>query len=277
MNLYKHPELYHALRSPDPDTLLLVRSLIDRYLGSALTSMLDPACGPGTWLAPFADGRTLLAGNDLFEEMIRDARENLADHPHELTVGDMRQLRFVRGPFDVAMEVSGTSSHLTSPGELRELLEAMLSNVRSEGLVLLTVLFEHTWEPIIEPKTAWRSPPVQLPSGATARIEYRIIGREPPPGPSVERIERIVEVHRLNGRDGGDPVHVEHVRDHYGLRVWSAAEVRGVIASLLNAEFLGVASIDAADGASSGRGTLPPLTGVTEALHGEQILVLKKR
>jgi SAM-dependent methyltransferase len=277
MNLYRHPELYHALRSPDPDTLLLVRSLIAEHLGAPLTSLLDPACGPGTWLAPFASGRVLLAGNDLYEEMVQDARINLAEHPTEFTHGDMRQLRFTRGPFDVAMEVSGTSSHLETPAGLRELLEAMHGQVRSGGLVLLTVLMEHKWEPIVEPKTAWRSPPVALPSGATAHIEYRIIGREPPPGGSIEHIERIVEVARLNGVDGGPAVHIEHVRDQYGLRVWSASEITGVVAGLVGADVLGIASIDAADGASAGRGQLPALTGIHDGLQGEQILVIRKR
>src|SRR5688572_4035434 len=74
MDLYDFPQLYDALRGPDPGTLALIRRIFAEEVPGGVHSLMDPACGPGNWLVPFAAPGVRIAGNDLSESMVEQAR-----------------------------------------------------------------------------------------------------------------------------------------------------------------------------------------------------------
>ena len=97
-SLYDFPEIYDQVRTPDQYTFESIYKHICDQLGRAPRSVMDPACGPATWLSLFADKGVLVAGNDISEEMIANAQEKCAGKAIELIVGDMCDLQFKKAP-----------------------------------------------------------------------------------------------------------------------------------------------------------------------------------
>ena len=125
-DLYDFPEVYAALRAPADDLLVGVRRIIATYAHppgvspDRMLRLLDPACGPANWLVPFARDGHHVAGNDLSREMVRGARDTLGrmGASHEIVRGDMRHLALASGPFDVALEIAGSTGLLQQREDL---------------------------------------------------------------------------------------------------------------------------------------------------------------
>src|SRR5262249_46371239 len=151
--------------------------------------VMDPACGPATWLLPFARDGLRVAGNDLYPEMVDWAKRTLAGHPCEITQGDMCDLHFRGGPFDVALEVGGGLPHLPGAAALLRNWRSVLTHLRPGGLYLL-LLFVARAEELTGPVLCHQSPWVSVPGGGRAAISYEIVRRDPAQG--TELIRRTV-------------------------------------------------------------------------------------
>lgn len=209
LNLYRFPALYDALRAPDDEDITAVRTLISRFVGQGPWSILDPACGPGNWLRPFADDASLLAGNDNCPEMVEYTRQTTGAH---VVLGDMFDLRFEQ-PFDVILEASGVTSLLPDADTLSRWVRSFRSLLTGRGAVVLLLNFEAP-VPINLPATLWRTPWRDVPGGQ-ARIHYELLRDEPEAG--TQHIRRTVET-----RGGNWPARIV---ESYDLRVWKSAEL----------------------------------------------------
>jgi SAM-dependent methyltransferase len=239
-DLYDYPEVYAALRAPDPKLLAGVQRLLREHLGDAppgtprvkrhggRRSIMDPACGPANWLEPFARDGWYVAGNDLSPEMVAGARRALArlDVPHEITRGDMRALTFKSGPFDAAFEIAGSTGLLQQPEDLLAHLTTVGRHLRPEGLFLVTIFFDHRTEvdDPDRPRLCHLSEPVpvQLANGAKgqARARYEQIGwnHDLP----AARMRRTVTTRGLPGCPAA-------IVEEYELRAWSESDVLALI------------------------------------------------
>jgi SAM-dependent methyltransferase len=220
MGLYDHPQLYDALRAPDDETLQLVRHVLATDLPEGARSFMDPACGPGNWLLPFAGPGIHLAGNDLSEHMVGQARRALAAYDAEVTCGDMRALTFATGPFDVALEVAGTVSMLPRAEDFEALLATLEAHVRPGGLVLLNVLFPDPDQDEPRPRTIYRLGPVAVQPEGRGWIAYETLEWDPS-----TRIERVRRTATQEGVPGCPP----QVVDEFDLRIWTAPAFLGAV------------------------------------------------
>ncbi|MCB9892818.1 MAG: methyltransferase domain-containing protein [Planctomycetes bacterium] len=209
LNLYRFPALYDTLKAPDDEDITAVRSLIQRCVGEGPWSILDPACGPGNWLKPFAAEASRLAGNDNCPEMVEYTRATTGAHT---VLGDMFELAFDE-PFDVILEASGVTSLLPDVGTLTRWVRSFRPHLSSRGVVILLLNFEVPL-PKRLPATLWRTPWRAVPGGR-ARIRYELLGVEP--DLRTQHIRRTVET------QGGDwPA---RIIESYDLRIWRAGDL----------------------------------------------------
>jgi SAM-dependent methyltransferase len=236
--LYEFPQLYAALRPPDGDTVAAARRLIARHHEGVVRKVMDPACGPGTYLAPFSDEGLFVAGNDLSPAMVRAARERFRGRPCEFVCGDMRAFRFVSRPIDVALELSGTSGHLLDRESVLRHLDSVASNLRSGGLYLM-VVFARTPPGRVHgaPLLTFEDGPRAVAGGGEAWIRYEQVAAADADG--VELLRRIVATRDV---PGCPPLLVEE----YPLRTWTAPELQAVAADAGALEFLGIHPCDPA-------------------------------
>src|SRR5690606_18847132 len=111
------------------------------------------------WLEPFAREGWRVAGNDLSPHMVAGAQRALAaiarergeagegggeagEGMGEIIWGDMRDLHFKTGPFDVAIEIAGTTGLLQEADDLLAHLTTVGEHLRVGGLFLVTVFFD---------------------------------------------------------------------------------------------------------------------------------------
>lgn len=243
MSLYHYPDLYAALRAPDPVTLRGARAAVATHLRGEWRSVMDPACGPANWLLPFAIDDLFVAGNDIHPEMVARARRVLGHRPSEIIQGDMRDLRFTRGPFDVVIELAGTCSQL-DPDDFAAHLRSVAAHLREGGLFLMTLFFEVRREspastngsaasPHVAggeraasvgiektPIVSYQSGPIPLERGGSASVRYEVVAWNP-----TVRREQMRRIVRTDGAPGVPPV----LEDEYTLRIWDEREAEGLI------------------------------------------------
>ena len=235
-DLYDFPEVYAALRAPADDLLVGVRRIIATYAHppgvspDRMLRLLDPACGPANWLVPFARDGHHVAGNDLSREMVRGARDTLSrmGASHEIVRGDMRHLALASGPFDVALEIAGSTGLLEQREDLLGLLVGVADHLVLGGIFAVTVFLDRRPEALdaTYPRLVHESAaiPVELADGhvgaATARYEH--LGWTD--DPTSARMRRTVVVHDLPG-------HPPEIVEDYTLRAWRLAEVLSLISS----------------------------------------------
>lgn len=233
-------------------------------------SIMDPACGPANWLEPFAREGWRVAGNDLSPHMVAGAQRTLAAIARERGVaeeavgeiiwGDMRDLRFKTGPFDVALEIAGTTGLLAEPDDLLAHLTTVGEHLRVGGLFLVTVFFDRRGDrkgedlqlPALCHDTGLI--PVRLEDGREggARARYELIGwGDDPP---TMRMRRTVTT-------SGVPDCPPRFTEEYGLRIWPEAQVLALI------ERTGLYEIVSMEGLPESGGDDP---------FGEQTLVLRR-
>ncbi|MCC7510734.1 MAG: class I SAM-dependent methyltransferase [Planctomycetes bacterium] len=202
LNLYRFPALYDTLKAPDAEDIAAVRGLITRFVGEPRWSILDPACGPGNWLAPFAADASMLAGNDNCPEMVEYSRANTGAL---VTLGDMYAPP-IDARFDVVLEASGVTSIVPDVDKLGHWVRTLGGMLTPRGAVILLLNFETPVPPRL-PATLWRSRWRNVPGGK-ARIHYELVEDKP----GVQHIRRSVDV-----RGGDWP---QRIVEDYELRVW---------------------------------------------------------
>lgn len=235
-DLYDYPEVYAALRAPAEDLLAGVRRIIATYAHppgrttDGPLRLLDPACGPANWLVPFALEGHHVAGNDLSREMVRGARAALGrlGVSHEIVQGDMRRLALSSGPFDVALEIAGSTGLLMERDDLVGLLQGVADHLRPNGIFAVTVFLDRREEAVdaAYPRLIYESPwiPVELADGhvGAARARYEHLGwSETPPSASMRRTVAVRDL----------PDHPDEIVEDYTLRAWRLAEALAIVSA----------------------------------------------
>ncbi|MDX2110714.1 MAG: class I SAM-dependent methyltransferase [Verrucomicrobiota bacterium] len=187
VSLYDYPELYDSLRTPSPAVFQQVWEVICQHLGRQPHSVMDPACGPATWLGYFAERGVPVAGNDIEPGMVQAARKKCGAQAFEIIEGDMRDLKFQRGPFEVSFELSGTCGMLADEQNFRRFLRTVSDHTASGGLVMVTIFFP---EPACEIPYVVDSWAAQVNGKGHARITYEVIDTHP--SRFVDRVRRSV-------------------------------------------------------------------------------------
>lgn len=252
VNLYRFPALYDALKTPTPADVAVVRTLIERALGPAPWSILDPASGPGNWLRPFCDGRNRLFGNDFSLPMVQYVGQTLGPCGCAVQHGDMYDLRLSQ-TFDVVLEVSGVTSIMPDVPTLGRVMDHWAERLRPGGLLLLLVNFADALPPAL-PAVTWEVQGVPLATGGTAGVRYELLEDRPEQG--TQLIRRTVTT---EGAPGFPPF----LREEYALRVWAPAEIEQAVAMCKLARFVSVVHPDNADDTQCG-------------MRGERYLVFRR-
>lgn len=240
VNLYRYPALYDALKTPTPADVAVVRTLIERAVGPAPWSILDPASGPGNWLRPFCDGRNTLFGNDFSLPMVEYVSQTLGPCGCGAQHGDMYDLRIDRA-FDVALEVSGVTSIMPDVPALARVIRHWTGLLRPGGLLLLLVNFRDEVPPL--PCVTWELASVPLAPGGAAGVRYELLQDRPDQG--TQLIRRTVTT---QGAPGMPPF----LQEEYALRVWTPQEVQAAIEQAGGPSLQAVVHPDNADNTDCG-------------------------
>ncbi|MAG58133.1 MAG: hypothetical protein CMJ83_17750 [Planctomycetes bacterium] len=235
MTLYGYPEVYATLLFPEPSLLEEIQEWIDEYLDGPCRSMLDPCCGPATWLMPFAARGIHVGGNDLLPGMIEEAERRLAPFSHELILGDMRRLSFERTPFDVAINFHSSIGHLPDRDAMAVHLTAVREHLRPGGLYFLGICVFDGDEADHEPEVLYESEPLTVPSGGLAAVRYESVCRDP------LRSEETIRLLLLTSGVEGCP---ERLEEEYVLRALGAEAFRTLVDTVGGFDLLAVHQMD---------------------------------
>ena len=197
----------------------MITSWLQEALGVAPTKLFDPACGPGSWLLPFAKQGCYTAGNDIRPAMIEAASALLTTHPHELTVGDMCDLSFQEKAFDAALNLDASIGHLSDDQAVLQHLRSVAKHLRIGGVYLLgAIVFDtHNDE---EPQLLFTQPYQPIDDGGEARLRYTSLRRD-----AKARFERIqAEVWTRK-----NPKIPAYIKESYDLRTFPASLLQDLI------------------------------------------------
>lgn len=189
-SLYDFPEIYDQVRTPDQYTFESIYKHICDQLGRAPRSVMDPACGPATWLSLFAEKGVSVAGNDIDVEMIENAQEKCVDKAIELIVGDMSELQFKKGPFEVCFELAGTCGMLPDKKTFQKFLRSVVKNTSPGGLILLTVFINERNLCAQYPWLVGQWGPFGVYPHGQAWLKYEVLSTEPEL--NLEKVRRTV-------------------------------------------------------------------------------------
>jgi hypothetical protein len=228
LSLYDFPELYHRLRTPEVKEFNRIFELITNYLGRVPKSVMDPACGPATWLVNFAHKNIPVAGNDICTAMVESAQKKCGKMSLEIIEGDMCDLQFEKGPFDVTLEVSGTCGLLADIRNFRNFIGTIIDHTAPGGLILLTTFFaEKEVEELPYLVDKWG--PIEVVPGGKAWISYEILGTEP--SRNVDYVRRTVTTSGIKECRGP-------IIDEYEMFTWKEDHFFEVISEFPAMEFL---------------------------------------
>lgn len=167
----------------------MLSRILETHLGRQPASVLDPACGPGTWLEPFARQSIFVAGNDLSPKMVEFARPRFPSQRSEITEGDMLSLNFCNGPFEAAFEMSGALGMLLDVSSILSFLDSLGRVLLQGGIALLDAHFRDGRRKECLPSVCWSQGPVPLASGQRASVVYEILREDTKAG--IEWVRRI--------------------------------------------------------------------------------------
>ncbi len=260
MTLYNHPPIYAALFAPDREMWDGVTGWLARYLDRPAASILDPACGPGNWLLPFAEQGLRVLGNDLNPAMSTFARRRLSPFDAQISRGDMQDLPFAARPnftpVDAAINLDASVGHLADDDGVIQHLRSVHAHVRDGGLYLLGITLLDMPERDDTPDELFESGEVWV-DGGTAQVRYASLWRDP-----ALRRERVGLTLTTRGIPGCPPT----LTEAYDLLTFAPADVERCLAHAGGWDLLAAHDMTVDD--FPDRGFQPGCRGVT--------LVLKK-
>lgn len=162
-----------------------IQRWIHQVLDAPPKKVMDPACGPGTWLTPFAQQGCYVAGNDLRSAMINEAAKQLKEFPHELRVGDMRKLSFRERDFDACINLDASIGHLPDEEAILEHLQSVYQLLRPGGVYLVGMIVFDTFAEH-DPALLYTEDFRHLEGGGEGRLRYTSLFRD-----ATQRKERI--------------------------------------------------------------------------------------
>ena len=256
-SLYDYPMLYEAVRGPTAEETASLSRILETHLGRRPTSVMDPACGPGSWLEPFARKSTFVAGNDISPRMVAVTRLRLHSWRSEITEGDMRTLSFRSGPFDAAFELSGALGMLLDVSSILSFLQSLGRALVQGGVALLDAHFRDAGQVGPLPRVCWSHGPVHLALGQSASVIYEILREDTQKG--IEWVRRSVRVQGATGRP-------TLIMDEYPIKIWKPEDFIKMLAPVSGFQLEAVYREDGADWYRADR----------DDLMGERLVLLRR-
>jgi len=257
--LYDYPQIYAALFAPDPEMWDGVRGWLGRYLDQPPRSILDPACGPGNWLLPFAERGWRVGGNDRNPAMCAYARQLLAPFDAQITQGDMQDLALAAAsdfaPYDAAINLDASAGHLPDDAAVIRHLRSVHAHVRPGGIYILGItVLDLPWRQD-KAQALFESDPVPV-GGGTVHVRYTSLWRDP-----MLRRERIGLEMQSRGVANGPPL----LREQYDLLTFTPADLHHCLAQAGGWDLL--AAHDMTEDDFPDHGFHPGCRGVTVVLR----------
>lgn len=186
---YRQAAVYSALFSPSEEIRVSIDRVTRSHLGRRPRRVLDPACGPGLWLAHFQAGGAEVAGCDLEERAIRLAKKRLAPEGAVVAVGDMRRPPDVLGmDFDCAINLDNSIGHLSDYMDVAEHFASIRRRLSPRGIYVVGFALREAGD-AIAPGVVFERGPVDIDGGGFAALRTESLGLQP-----VTRCERIRQI-----------------------------------------------------------------------------------
>ena len=167
---YRRSALYSAFFEPSEEIRLSIGRLARRHLRREPRRVLDPACGPGLWLAHFHAHGAEVAGSDLEEAAIALASERLPKRGARVLVGDMRRPPDELGTdFDLIVNLDNSIGHLPDYMDVVEHLASMRARLSRGGIYIVGLAIREAHEEI-PAGVVYERGPVDIAGGGFAAL-----------------------------------------------------------------------------------------------------------
>jgi SAM-dependent methyltransferase len=220
---YSQSALYSAFFEPSTEIRQSIDRLVRRHLGRAPRRVLDPACGPGLWLAHFrARGAAEVAGCDLEEKAIALAESRLPKRGARVVVGDMRRPPDELGAdFDCAINLDNSVGHLADYMDVAEHFASIRRRLAPRGIYVIGLALREPGDEI-EPGVVYERGPVDIAGGGFAALRTESLGLQP-----VTRCERIRQI----AITANVPETPSVIAEQYDLLTFTFAMLRDIFAA----------------------------------------------
>lgn len=183
---YRRSALYSAFFTPSSEMRASVDRVIRTHLGRKPTRVIDPACGPGLWLAHFHAAGAEVAGCDLEEAAIAGAAARLPSRGARVLVGDMRRPPDELGTnFDCAINLDNSIGHLPAFEDVVVHFTSMRCRLSKRGIYVVGLALREAKDSI-EAGVVYERGPVDVEGGGFAALRTETLGLQP-----ITRCERI--------------------------------------------------------------------------------------
>lgn len=189
-HFYQQSGLYCAIFTPTK----LMRNSIDRVLRTHLARkamrVLDPACGPGLWLAHFAAQGAEVAGSDIEPSAIAQATKLLPKRGVRVMVGDMRRPPDELGAdFNCVINLDNSIGHLADYNDVAEHFASIRQRLAPRGVYLVGLALRERTDTIPQ-GVVYERGPIDIPGGGFAALRTESLGLQPKT--RCERIRQII-------------------------------------------------------------------------------------
>jgi SAM-dependent methyltransferase len=241
MSFYRHHALYHAFFAPSGEIRGSVDAMVGKHLGKRPRRVLDPACGPSTWLEHWADRGAGVTGIELDADVAaagyaRLAARRAGGREAQVLAGDMRSPpEGVRGPFELIINLDNSIGHLGGLDDVERHLAAMRSLVADGGLYLLGLAVRERGDSI-EPATVYERGPQPIDGGGFAAVRSETLGLQKPERKGDLACERIRHLVITASVPGLAPLFLEQydlltfpfltLKDLFARTGWTVADCR---------------------------------------------------
>ena len=176
---YQRSELYAAFFSPSPEIRGSIDRVVRRHLGRKPRRVLDPACGPGLWLAHFLQSGAEVAGSDLEESAIALAAKRLPKRGAKVLVGDMRRPPDELGTdFDCVINLDNSLGHLADYMDVAEHFASIRMRLAPRGIYVVGLALREDGD-AIDTGVVYERGPVDIEGGGFAALRTESLGLQP--------------------------------------------------------------------------------------------------
>jgi SAM-dependent methyltransferase len=176
---YQRSELYAAFFSPSQEIRGSIDRVVRRHLGRKPRRVLDPACGPGLWLAHFLQSGAEVAGSDLEESAIALAAKRLPKRGAKVLVGDMRRPPDELGTdFDCVINLDNSLGHLADYMDVAEHFASIRMRLAPRGIYVVGLALREDGD-AIDTGVVYERGPVDIEGGGFAALRTESLGLQP--------------------------------------------------------------------------------------------------
>lgn len=176
---YRRSAIYSAFFAPSEEIRSSIDRLVRAHFGRRPRRALDPACGPGLWLAHFQARGAEVAGCDLEEKAVAHAASILPKRGARVLVGDMRRPPDeLGGEFDVAINLDNSIGHLAEYMDAVEHLASIRRRLSPKGIYLLGLAIREDGDEL-EQGVVFERGPVDIEGGGFAALRTESLGLQP--------------------------------------------------------------------------------------------------